>query len=124
MLAFEQAPHFGGTAVPDFEGHVCAIFDGPARAIRCACAIRDQARELKSTVRLGLHTGESEIVAGVPSGVVVEVGSRVAALAPSGEILVTRTVVDLVAGSGLHFVDRGSHRLAKDAEDWHVFAVS
>ena len=123
MLASEQAPRFGGTDVPASEDHVFAMFDGPARAIRCACAIRDLAGACGVKARLGLHTGECEVVAGAPHGVVVTVGSRVAALAKPSEILVTRTVVDLVAGSGLQFVDRGSHALATDVEDWHVFAV-
>jgi len=122
-LASEQAPLFGGSAVRVPDDRVFAMFDGPARAIRCACAIRDQARGSGVAARLGLHTGECEVVGGVPHGVVVDVGSRVAALASPSEILVTRTVVDLVAGSGLLFVDRGSHSLASEVEDWHVFAV-
>jgi class 3 adenylate cyclase len=74
-------------------------------------------------VRLGLHAGECDMVAGVPHGVVVDIGSGVAALARPGEVLVTRTVVDLVAGSGLRFADRGMHVLAKGHKGWRVYAV-
>jgi class 3 adenylate cyclase len=100
-----------------------AAFDGPARAIRCACAIGADARRLNAAACLGLHTGECDIVAGVPRGVVIEIGSRVAALAQNGEVLVTRTVVDLVAGSGLQFTDRGTHALAKGHKSWRVYAA-
>jgi class 3 adenylate cyclase len=74
-------------------------------------------------VRLGLHTGECDMIAGVPHGVVVDIGSRVTALASPGEVLVTRTVVDLVAGSGLQFTDRGIHVLAKGHKGWRAYAV-
>ena len=105
------------------EGRVFVVFDGPARAIRCGCAIGADTKGLKLDVRLGLHTGECDMVAGVPHGGVVEIGSRVAALAKCGEVLVTRTVVDLVAGSGLSFSDRGMHSLGKGREGWRVYAA-
>jgi pimeloyl-ACP methyl ester carboxylesterase/DNA-binding winged helix-turn-helix (wHTH) protein/class 3 adenylate cyclase len=122
-LVAEHAPRFGGSAVRVEDGRVFAAFDGPARAIRCGCAIGADARRLKAAVRLGLHTGECDMVAGVPRGVVFELGSRVAALAKDGEILVTRTVVDLVAGSGLQFSDRGMHSLAKGHKSWRLYAA-
>ena len=122
-IAVEQAARFGGGSVRVAAGRVLATFDGPARAIRCACAIRDLSAGSALAARFGLHTGESEIVAGVPRGVVVDVGARLAELAAPGDVLVTRTVVDLVAGSGLQFGDRGSHTLREGLDTWRVYAV-
>ena len=122
-MAAEQAPLFGGRGVRIAGDRVIVMFDGPARAIRCACAMRDHAGEARIDVQFGVHTGESELVDGVPCGVVVAVGGRIAALASRAEILVTRTVVDLVAGSGLQFADRGPHTLGANLEGWHVYAV-
>jgi len=122
-LVVEQALRFGRSAVHVSGGRVFVVFDGPARAIRCGCAIGAEARRSRTAVRLGLHTGECDMVAGVPRGVVVDIGSGVAALARPGEVLVTRTVVDLVAGSGLRFTDRGMHTLAKGRKGWRVYAV-
>jgi class 3 adenylate cyclase len=100
-----------------------ASFDGPARAVRCACAITDSVRELGLEVRAGLHTGECELIEGKVSGIAVHVGARVASAAAPGEVLVSRTVKDLVAGSGLEFDDRGSHELKGIAGEWELFAV-
>jgi pimeloyl-ACP methyl ester carboxylesterase len=122
-LVVEQALRFGRSAVHVSDGRVFVVFDGPARAIRCGCAIGAEARRSHVAVRLGLHTGECDMVAGVPRGVVVDIGGGVAALAKPGEVLVTRTVVDLVAGSGLRFADRGMHTLAKGRKGWRVYAV-
>jgi pimeloyl-ACP methyl ester carboxylesterase/DNA-binding winged helix-turn-helix (wHTH) protein len=122
-LVVEQASRFDRTAVHVSDGRVFVVFDGPARAIRCGCAIGAEARRSHVAVRVGLHTGECDMVAGVPRGVVVDIGSGVAALAQPGEVLVTRTVVDLVAGSGLRFADRGMHALAKGRKGWRVYAV-
>jgi pimeloyl-ACP methyl ester carboxylesterase/DNA-binding winged helix-turn-helix (wHTH) protein len=122
-LVAEHAARFGGSAVRFSGGRVFGVFDGPARAIRCACAIGAGARQSNTGIRLGLHTGECDMVGGAPQGVVVEIGSNVAALARRGEVLVTRTVVDLVAGSGLRFADRGMHALAKGHKGWRVYAV-
>jgi class 3 adenylate cyclase len=80
-----------------------ASFDGPVRAIRCACAIRDSLRELGLDVRIGLHTGECEMLDGKVSGIAVHIGSRIAAEAAAGEVLVSSTVKDIVAGSGIAF---------------------
>src|SRR5262249_13439851 len=106
-----QASRLGGGAVRVEEGHVFVVFDGPARAIRCGCAISAEARASQLNVRLGLHTGECDMVAGIPHGVVVDIGMRIAQLAKSGEVLVTRTGVDLVAGSGLEIRPRGGPAL-------------
>jgi hypothetical protein len=122
-LVADHAARFGGSAVRISDGRVFGVFDGPARAIRCACAIGAEARQSNTSIRLGLHTGECDIVGGTPQGVVVEIGGNVAALAQPGEVLVTRTVVDLVAGSGLRFADRGMHALAKGHKGWRVYAV-
>jgi class 3 adenylate cyclase len=100
-----------------------ATFDGPARAVRCAIAISESARPLGIEVRSGLHTGELEITDTDVAGIAVHIGARVAALAGPGEVLVSRTVVDLVAGSGLAFDDRGSHVLKGVPGEWQVFAV-
>jgi len=100
-----------------------ATFDGPARAIRCAFAVRDSVRELDLQVRAGLHTGECELVDGKAGGIAVHIGARVASLAEPGEVLVSSTVRDLVAGSGIEFEDRGEHRLKGFSEAWRLFTV-
>jgi pimeloyl-ACP methyl ester carboxylesterase/DNA-binding winged helix-turn-helix (wHTH) protein len=122
-LVADQASRFGRNTVRVSDDRAFAVFDGPARAIRCACAIAAEAKRSGTSVRLGLHTGECDMIDGVPHGVVVDIGGRVTALAKSGEVLVTRTVVDLVAGSGLRFADRGMHVLAKEHKGWRVYAV-
>jgi class 3 adenylate cyclase len=101
-----------------------ATFDGPARAILCACAIRDVVGKLGIDVRAGLHTGECELVEGKASGIAVHIGARVAALAVPREVLVSSTVKDLVAGSGIGFEDRGEHKLKGIPEAWHLFTVT
>ncbi len=100
-----------------------ATFDGPARAIRCACAIREAVRPLSLEVRAGLHTGEIELVGDGVAGIAVHIAARVAALAGAGEVLTSSTVKDLVAGSGLHFGDRGSHTLKGVPDQWRLFEV-
>src|SRR5258708_38399847 len=100
-----------------------ATFDGPARGIRCAEAIRESLRGIGLKIRAGLHTGEVEIMGEGIGGIAVHIGARVAATAGSGEILVSSTVKDLVAGSGLAFEDRGSHRFKGVADEWHLFAA-
>jgi class 3 adenylate cyclase len=101
-----------------------ARFDGPARAIRCACAITDTVRELGIDVRAGLHTGECELVDGKVTGIAVHTGARVASLSQPGEVLVSGTVKDLVAGSGIEFDDRGVAELKSIPGEWRLFAVS
>ena len=98
-----------------------AAFDGPARAIRCAGAIRDTVRSLNLEVRCGLHTGECERVGNDLAGIAVHVGARVAALAAPGEVLVSQTVRDLVAGSGLALEDRGTYALKGVPNEWRLF---
>jgi len=122
-LVAARASRYGGGAVRVDDGRIFVAFDGPARAIRCACAIGAEARRSKTHVRFGLHTGECDMVAGVPHGGVVDIGRRVTEIAKRGEILVTRTVVDLVAGSGLEFRDRGMHSLATHQKPWRVYAA-
>ena len=100
-----------------------ATFDGPARAIRCAAAIRRRVGSLGLQVRTGLHTGECEVIGDDITGIAVHIGSRVAAMAGAGEILVSSTVKDLVAGSRLTFSDRGTHSLKGLPGEWHLFAV-
>ena len=100
-----------------------ATFDGPARAIRCAASIRDAVADIGLTIRVGVHTGECELMDDDVVGLAVHVGARVADLAGPGEVLVSSTVKDLVAGSGLHFVDRGTHDLKGVPGQWRVFAA-
>jgi class 3 adenylate cyclase len=104
------------------DGFFASGFDGPARAIRCGCAIRDAVDELGLGVRVGVHTGECDIVDGKLSGLAVNIGARVAAQADEGEVLVSGTVKDLVAGSGIEFDPRGVREL-KGLGEWPLFAV-
>jgi len=98
-------------------------FDGPARGVRCAMAVIDEACSLGLEVRAGLHTGECEIMGDKLCGLAVHIGARVAAVAKPGEVLVSGTVKDLVAGSGLHFSDRGSRILKGVPGEWRIFAL-
>jgi class 3 adenylate cyclase len=100
-----------------------ARFDGPARAIRCADAIAKGVRELGIEIRAGLHTGECEVIEGKVGGIAVHIGARIAKEACPGEVLVSSTVKDLVAGSGLRFRERGSAQLKGVPEQWLLFAV-
>ncbi|TMB50250.1 MAG: adenylate/guanylate cyclase domain-containing protein, partial [Chloroflexi bacterium] len=100
-----------------------ATFDGPARAIRCACAIRDGLHALGLEIRAGLHTGECELIGGKLGGIAVHTGARVAAEARSGEVLVSGTVRDLIAGSGIELEDRGVHALKGIPGNWPLLAV-
>jgi class 3 adenylate cyclase len=101
-----------------------AAFDGPARAVRCGCAVIDAARGVGIEIRAGLHTGECELVDGKIGGIAVHIGARVAALAAPGEVLVSQTVRDLVAGSGLAFADRGATELKGVPGEWRLYAVT
>ena len=100
-----------------------ASFDGPARAIRCASAIVSAVKPLGIAVRAGLHTGECEVIGEKIGGIAVHIGARVAAMASPGEVLVSHTVRDLVAGSGIRFEDRGTHVLKGVPGGWPLFAV-
>jgi len=100
-----------------------STFDGPARAVRCAMAIRKALSPLGVEIRAGLHTGEVELAETGVEGIAVHIGARIAALAGPGEVLVSRTLKDLVAGSGLEFQDRGTHELRGVPDTWQIFQV-
>jgi class 3 adenylate cyclase len=123
-LVRRQLVRYRGKEVDTAGDGFFASFDGPARAIRCACAIADSLRELGLDVRAGLHTGECELVEGKVAGIAVHTGARVASHAKPGEVLVSSTVKDLVAGSGLSFEERGVHELKGIPGEWRLFAVS
>ena len=118
-----ELEHFRGREVKATGDGFLACFDGPTRAIRCARAISDGARALGLEVRAGLHTGECETRGDDLAGVAVHIAARVAALAQPGEVLCSRTVTDLVGGSGISFVDRGVHALKGVPGQWQTFAV-
>jgi pimeloyl-ACP methyl ester carboxylesterase len=119
------------TEVKRFRGHevktlgdgCLATFDGPARAIRCGQAIADSARSSGLEVRIGLHSGEVELMDGDVGGIAVHIAARVGALAGASEVLVSSTVKDLVAGSGIPFEDRGTQQLKGISDDWRLFAA-
>jgi class 3 adenylate cyclase len=118
-----ELARFGGTELDTAGDGFFASFDGPARAVQAATAIRDAVGELGIQIRAGVHTGECEIHDAKLTGIAVSVGARIAALAESGEVLVSSTVKDLVAGSGLAFEDRGTRELKGVPEAWRLFAV-
>jgi class 3 adenylate cyclase/esterase/lipase len=118
-----QLELFGGRLIKTTGDGALATFDAPARAVRCAGAIRDAARQIGFDVRIGIHTGEVEQRGEDIAGVAVITAARVQALAQPGEVLVSRTVVDLVAGSGIEFDDRGEHLLKGVPGTWRLFAV-
>jgi class 3 adenylate cyclase len=118
-----QLDRFRGREVDTAGDGFFITFDGPARAIRCACAIRDAVREIGIEIRAGLHTGEVERRGAAVTGLAVHVGARVGALAQAGEVLATSTVQTLVLGSGISFADRGLHMLKGVPDKWRLFAV-
>jgi class 3 adenylate cyclase len=122
-LVRRQLARFRGREVDTAGDGFFASFDGPARAIRCACAIVETMPELGIDVRAGLHTGECELVDSKVAGIAVHTGARVASHAKSGEVLVSSTVKDLVAGSGLSFEDRGAYELKGIPGEWRLYAV-
>jgi len=103
---------------------VFASFDGPARAVRCASALGDRLTRLGVKIRSGLHTGECEVAGDKLAGVAVHIGARIASAAEAGEILVSSTVKDLVAGSGLRFTSRGRHMLKGLTDELELYAVN
>ena len=119
-LVRRELTRFRGREVDTAGDAFFATFDGPARAIRCACAIRDAVASLGITIRAGLHTGECEVM---DDKIAVHIGARVMGQAGPGEVLVSSTVKDLVAGSGLRFIDRGVHALKGVPGEWRLFAV-
>jgi class 3 adenylate cyclase len=122
-LVRRELARFRGREVDATGDASLAIFDGPARAVRCARAVGEGVRTLGLEVRAGLHTGEIEVVGDRISGLAVHIGARVAAAAGPGEVLVSSTVRDLVAGSGLRFQDRGARSLKGVPGEWHLFAL-
>jgi len=120
----EQLARFRGVEIDTAGGRLLARFDGPARAIRCACALGESVRGLGVSMRAGVHTGECELVDGRVDGIAVRIGERVAASARPGEVLVSQTVKDVVAGSGIAFDARGRLTLADGLGDWELYAVA
>ena len=119
-----QLARFRGVELDTAGDGFFARFDGPARAIRCALAIRDAVRELGLELRLGLHAGECEVLDRKIAGLAVAIGARVSARAAAGEVLVSQTVKDLVAGSGITFDDRGPAELKGVPGEWRLYSVA
>jgi class 3 adenylate cyclase len=120
----QQLSRFRGRELDTAGDGVLASFDGPARAIRAGCAIRDRIRSLGVEVRIGLHTGECEVMGSKLSGIALHIGARIAALAGPGDVFVSSTVRDLVGGSGLSFREQGQHELkGVPGGEWRVFEV-
>ena len=122
-LVRRQLARYRGNEIDTAGDGFFASFDGPARAIRCACAISEGVRELGIEIRAGLHTGECERIDQKVGGIAVNIGARVAAEARPGEVLVSSTVKDLVAGSGIQFAERGTAELKGVPGEWRLFAV-
>jgi DNA-binding NarL/FixJ family response regulator len=123
-LIREELARHGGREVKTTGDGFLALFDGPARAIRCALAIREALRTEGVEIRIGLHAGEVELRGDDVGGIAVNLGARVAATATPGEVVVSSTVRDLVAGSGITFVDRGEQSLKGVPERWRLFAIA
>jgi class 3 adenylate cyclase len=122
--ARKELDRFRGREVKTTGDGLLATFDGPARGIRCAAAVRDAAQSLGIETRSGLHTGECEVMGDDIAGIAVDIGARVSSEAGTGDVLVSSTVRDLVAGSGLEFEDRGARPLKGVPGDWQLFAVT
>jgi class 3 adenylate cyclase len=120
----DQLATHGGREVKTMGDGFLATFDGPAKAIRCACAVAERSSSEGVEIRAGVHTGECELIGGDVGGMAVHIGARVAAQAAPGEVLVSSTVKDLVVGSGIEFADRGSHELKGVPGDWRLLAVA
>jgi class 3 adenylate cyclase len=123
-LVRQQLERYHGREVDTAGDGFLATFDGPARAIRCASAIENGVSALGLQIRAGVHTGECELFGDKVAGLAVHTGARVASLAGPGEVLVSQTVKDLVAGSGIEFEDRGKHELKGVPGEWRLYAVS
>ena len=119
-----ELARFGGREVDTTGDGFLATFDGPGRAIRCARALHDALARIGLSVRVGVHTGEVEVRGEQIGGLAVHIGARVAATGGGGDIVVSSTVKDLVAGSGLTFVDRGEHELKGVPGSWRLFAAA
>jgi class 3 adenylate cyclase len=123
-LVRRELERFRGREIDTAGDGFLATFDGPARAIRCACAIRNSMDSLGLEIRAGLHTGECELVGEKVAGIAVHTAARVAGLAQTGEVLVSNTVKDLVAGSGIELVERGEHELKGVPGTWRLYAAT
>jgi class 3 adenylate cyclase len=123
-LVRAEVLRFRGRLVKSTGYGVLATFDGPGRAIRCACVVRDSVSSLGINLRAGLHTGEVEVLADDIAGVAVHIGARVSGAAGAGELLVSSTVRDLVAGSGIQFEDRGEHELRGVPGSWRLYSAA
>jgi pimeloyl-ACP methyl ester carboxylesterase len=123
-LARRQLERFRGREVDTAGDGYFATFDGPARAVRCAQTIAREMSQLGLTIRVGLHTGEVEVLGDKVSGIAVHIGARVAGHAQPGEVVVSNTVKDLVAGSGLQFEDRGVRPLKGVPGEWHLYRAA
>jgi pimeloyl-ACP methyl ester carboxylesterase/class 3 adenylate cyclase len=122
-LVRRELDRFEGQEIDTAGDGLFAAFDGPGRAVSCACAIRDATRTLGIDVRAGLHTGECELINGKLGGLAVHIAARVAGCAGAGEVLVSRTINDLVAGSGITMTDRGVHSLKGIPDSWRLYAA-
>jgi class 3 adenylate cyclase len=122
-LVRRELVRFRGREIDTAGDGFFAAFDGPARAVRCACAVASAVKTLGIDVRAGAHTGECEVMGDKFGGIAVHIGARVAACAGPGEVLVSSTVKDLVAGSGLAFEDRGRHPLKGLPGEWQLYSV-
>jgi uncharacterized protein (TIGR00369 family) len=119
----EQIRRFRGREVDTAGDGFLIAFDGAARAVRCAMAIREHLRRIGLEIRAGVHAGEAEEIGGQLVGIAVHIGSRLVGIAQPGEVLASSTVKDLVAGSGIGFDDRGEHTLKGIAGQWHLYAA-
>lgn len=124
VVVAAQLARFHGREIDSAGDGVFAVFDGPARAVRCACSIVEEVRNLGLEVRAGLHTGEVELADAKVRGIAVHIGARVAAQAAPGEVLVSQTLKDLVAGSGLEFEERNRVELKGVPGEWQLLAVT
>jgi class 3 adenylate cyclase len=120
----EELSRFRGREVDTAGDGFFATFDGPGRAVRCALSVVGAAQQLEIKIRAGLHTGEIQVMGPKISGIALHIGARVAAIAKPGEVLVSSTVKDLVAGSNIRFADHGTHVLKGVSGEWHLFAAT
>ena len=123
-LADDKLHHFRGRKLDTAGDGLFAAFDGPARAVRCGTALVEAVRPLGVRLRVGVHTGECEVLGEKYSGIAVHLGARVASAAEPSQVLVSSTVKDLVVGSGLHFEDLGPRTLKGVPDEWRLFRVA
>ena len=114
---------FGGREIDNAGDGFFFIFDGPARAIRCALAVMEAVRTIQLSVRIGIHIGECEPIGEKLAGIAVHIGARISARAEPGHVWVSQTVKDLVAGSGIRLKDKGTHSLKGVPDKWRLYEV-